>query len=154
MKIHLKFWSLKLSERDPILAPRRKARVSVLIVAGLLFGAVLFLAGCADRPVENAFQGEFSSEKNNKVINEYCKACHIHKNFEPESHMASVSKSYKRTYFRRANECRACHYIEKNWVTNNYHRKTRSPMQANRGKYRDFEREGLRELKKNRATKD
>lgn len=114
---------------------------------------VFFMAGCAERSIEDAFHGKFSSSKNNEVINEYCQSCHIHKNFDPAEHMGSVRSHYKRPYFRKTRECRACHYIEKNWVTDNYHRKTRNPGKANRGAYRDFERTEIKQMKKNTRKK-
>ncbi|MFQ5450994.1 MAG: hypothetical protein ACE5E9_10215 [Nitrospinaceae bacterium] len=105
-----------------------------------MIGLVLLTAGCADRKLENAFEGDYSSAKNNKIINEYCQSCHIHKNLEPRKHMTAVRNLYKRPFFRRATQCRNCHYIEKNWVHNTYGRKTRSPKEANRGGYRDIEK--------------
>ncbi|GJL77398.1 MAG: hypothetical protein NPINA01_03870 [Nitrospinaceae bacterium] len=87
------------------------------------------------------------------MINEYCKSCHIHKNFDPLEHVGLIRKNYKRVYFRKARECRACHYIEKNWVTNNYHRKTRNPKDANKGDYRDFEHAEIKQMKKNGQVK-
>jgi hypothetical protein len=65
----------------------------------------------------------------------------------------SVRPDYKRTYFRRARQCKACHYLEKNWVTNNYHRKTRSPKNANKGSYKDFEHAQIKQMKKKREAK-
>jgi hypothetical protein len=122
---------------------------------GLAFLGFLFLAmsGCAEHRIEDAFDGKFNSGKSNNIINEYCKSCHIHKNFDPAEHVRSVRANYKRPYFRRARECRACHYIEKNWVTNNYHRKTRNPKQANRGSYKDFEKDEIKQLKKHSKKK-
>jgi hypothetical protein len=107
------------------------------------------MTGCAERRIEDAFDGKFSAAKNNNIINDYCKSCHIHKNFDPVEHVKSVRADYKRPYFRRARQCKACHYIEKNWVTNNYHRKTRNPSEANRGSYRKFEKAQIKQLRKN-----
>lgn len=115
----------------------------------VFFGSlIILLSGCAERRIEDAFAGKFNSSKNNYIINEYCKSCHIHKNFNPADHVRSVRSDYKRPFFRRAKQCRACHYIEKNWVTNNYHRKTRNPRQANRGSYKDFEYSEIKQMKK------
>jgi uncharacterized membrane protein YraQ (UPF0718 family) len=120
----------------------------------IILAVLIFIsAGCADRRIEDAFQGKFTSAENNKVINEYCKSCHIHKTFDPADHMSSIRSYYKSPYFKRTHECRACHYIEKNWVTNNYHRKTRNPKKANRGAFRDFEHAEIKQLKKNRKQK-
>lgn len=125
-------------------------KVCFLILMGLL---IILLSGCAERRIEDAFDGNFKPSKNNFIINEYCKSCHIHKNFDPADHVRSVRADYKRPYFRRARQCRACHYIEKNWVTNNYHRKTRNPRQANRGSYKDFEHTEIKQMKKNARKK-
>lgn len=115
---------------------------------------MVLVAGCAERRIEDAFDGKLTSSKSNYIINEYCKSCHIHKNFDPAEHVKSVRASYKRKYFRRARQCRACHYIEKNWVTNNYHRKTRNPKQANRGTYKSFEKAEIKQMKKNVRKKN
>jgi len=116
-----------------------------LAFLGLL---VFLVSGCAETRVEDAFGGKYKSSKNNYIINEYCTSCHIHKNFDPADHVKAVRSAYKRPYFRRAKQCRACHYIEKNWVTNNYHRKTRNPKRANRGIYRDFKHAEIKHMKK------
>ena len=110
---------------------------------------IVVMSGCAERRIEDAFDGKFSAAKNNNIINDYCKSCHIHKNFDPAAHVRSVRADYKRPYFRRARQCKACHYIEKNWVTNNYHRKTRNPKKANKGSYKDFEHAEIKQMKKN-----
>ncbi|NIQ01322.1 MAG: hypothetical protein GWM98_13735, partial [Nitrospinaceae bacterium] len=73
---------------------------------------MLVAGGCADRAIEHAFDGDFPPLKSNKVINEYCESCHIHKDFEAEPHMADMREKYRRPYFHQAQECRACHFIE------------------------------------------
>lgn len=100
-------------------------------------------AGCTNKEVEKAFRGDLRPGKANKVIGEYCQSCHIHKDFDPPLHVSQVRNLYKRTAFRRARECRSCHYIEKNWMTNQHERKTRMPEDANRGKFKKFERKEL-----------
>ncbi len=115
----------------------------IFVVWLLLFGS-----GCADRQLENAFHGDYSVEKNNKIINEYCKSCHIHKNFEPDDHIASMREAYRRPFFKRARQCRSCHYLEKDWVRNRYDRKTRYPAKANKGAYRGFEKANKVQRKK------
>ena len=156
--------AMQVNAKNPFLSMRRRADSKNIKMMKTMSARIIFLwfmalvfihtAGCAERPLENAFKGEYSTAKNNKVINEYCKSCHIHKNFDPESHVQSVRSDYKRTYFRNAKECRACHYLEKDWVTNSYNRKTRSPLHANRGAFRDFERTGLREMKNGASGKE
>jgi hypothetical protein len=136
--------------RDACMYPRGIKNYQVIILAAL----IVLTTGCAERRIEDAFQGKFASAENNKVINEYCKSCHIHKTFDPSDHMGSIRNDYKRPYFRRTHECRACHYIEKNWVTNNYYRKTRNPKKANRGVFRDFEHAEIKQMKKNGKQKN
>ena len=116
---------------------------SLLVRGGLVFFFVVILGlslGCADRQLENAFSGDYSAEKNNKTIHEYCISCHIHKNFIAEEHIAAVRTNYKRSFFKKSGECRDCHYLEKDWVRNRYDRRTRYPAKANRGAYRSFEK--------------
>ena len=101
----------------------------------------LFLeTGCSQLELARAFQGEFNSERNNKVIGEYCTSCHIHKEFDSEQHVTEVRPEYKRRLFRITTECRTCHYLEKQWVYNRVLRKTRRPQEANQGGFREFEK--------------
>ena len=99
--------------------------------------------GCTNKEVEKAFRGDRRPGKANKVIGEYCQSCHIHKDFDPPLHVSQVRNLYKRPAFKRARECRSCHYIEKNWMNNQHERKTRMPEDANRGKFKKFERKEL-----------
>jgi len=136
--------------RRELICPRRFNKAVCLAFLGFL---IVVMSGCAERRIEDAFKGKFSPAKNNNIINDYCKSCHIHKNFDPAAHVRSVRADYKRPFFRRARQCKACHYIEKNWVTNNYHRKTRNPNKANRGSYKDFEQAQIKKMKKARRKK-
>lgn len=104
--------------------------------------------GCADKPLDNAFQGEFPTSKGNRIITEYCQSCHIHKDFESEPHVQDIRIEYRRTYFRGTQECRSCHFLENDWVHNNVNRNTRFPRDANRGVYRKFEKEEMKRKKK------
>lgn len=97
------------------------------------------LAGCFNWVVENAFEGEYSETKNNRLINGYCQNCHIHKDFVPAPHIQAMGKKYKSRFFRSAAECRSCHYIEKGFTDRDFSRKTRYPSAANKGYYKDFE---------------
>ncbi len=108
----------------------------VWLVAVVAFGVIL--SGCRTRTIEDAFDGDFTAEKNNRTINEYCQGCHIHKDFVPETHVAKMRPKYKMKVFRRTEECRTCHYLEKKFTENDFTRKTRTPSQVNRGKYRGF----------------
>ncbi len=98
-----------------------------------------FLVGCFNWSVENAFDGDFSETKNNRLINQYCQNCHIHKDFAPAPHIQAVSQKYKSRFFRSATACRSCHYIEKGFTDREFARKTRYPAAANKGYYRNFE---------------
>ena len=111
-------------------------------------------SGCYTKNIEEAFDGEFSAEKNNEVINEYCQSCHIHRDFAPELHVSAKVLEYKRKVFRLTNECRVCHYLEKQFSLNDFTRKTRHPKDANLGKFRKFERETLKSQKRKKTLKD
>jgi len=110
------------------------------LFAGMLLA---LLTGCSKLAVEQAFKGEFLAGKANKIISEYCKSCHIHKDFDPSLHVSNVRSLYKKPVFRKARECRSCHYIEKDWMHNQHERKTRMPHDANRGKFRKFEKKEM-----------
>jgi len=105
-------------------------------------------SGCAPVELDKAFRGDLPPGKANKLIGNYCQSCHIHKNFDPLLHVASVRKLYKRRVFRKSRECRSCHYIEKNWMHNQHERKTRMPGDANRGKFKKFEKKEIARLRK------
>ena len=109
---------------------------SVIFLVGFLF----LETGCSQLELVRAFQGEFNSERNNKVIGEYCTSCHIHKEFDSEQHVTEVRPEYRRRLFRITTECRTCHYLEKHWVYNRVLRKTRRPQEANQGGFREFEK--------------
>ena len=109
----------------------------VLVLVGLS-------AGCYTQKIENAFDGDFVAAENNKIINDYCRSCHIHRNFESSGHIEEQSLRYKRKVFRYATECRTCHYLEKQFSLNDFTRKTRRPAEANQGKFREFELDTLK----------
>ena len=106
------------------------------------------LSGCAPMELEKAFKGDLPPGKANKIIGTYCQSCHIHKGFDPLLHVASVRSLYKRRVFRKSRECRSCHYLEKNWMHNQHKRKTRMPGDANRGKFKKFEKKEIDRLRK------
>ncbi|KMP12285.1 hypothetical protein UR09_01350 [Candidatus Nitromaritima sp. SCGC AAA799-A02] len=111
------------------------------LLPGVLLAVWLTVGtGCSELEVVRAFEGEFPSAKNNKVISEYCASCHIHKEFDFKEHVAQIRPEYRRRLFRKARECRVCHYLEKQWAHNNVLRKTRRPQEANRGSFKDFEK--------------
>jgi hypothetical protein len=115
------------------------------------FLAILFLisfSGCTAIEVEKAFKGDLRPGKANKIIGQYCQSCHIHKDFDPPLHVSIVRDLYNRKVFKKARECRSCHYIEKNWMHNQHERKTRMPDDANRGKFKKFEKKELSRMRK------
>ena len=116
---------------------------------GIFCGILLaIMPGCSNLEVEKAFKGDLRPRQANKIIGDYCQSCHIHKDFDPRLHISKVLSLYKRTIFRKARECRTCHYIEKDWMHNQHQRKTRMPEDANRGKYKKFEKKEMSRLRK------
>ena len=113
----------------------------------VLFFTLGLATGCIKSELPNAFEGAFDGKKNNKVISEYCASCHIHKEFSSEGHVQKIRLKYKRKLFRKARECRVCHYIEEEWSYNHIFRKTRRPGQVNRGVFKTFEKEFLKSFK-------
>jgi hypothetical protein len=109
---------------------------------------LVLLTGCSNVEMEQAFKGEFQAGKSNKIIGEYCQSCHIHMSFDPAEHVSKVRSLYKSRVFRKARECRSCHYVEKNWMHNQHKRKTRMPDDANRGKFRKFEKKEMSRRRK------
>ena len=101
---------------------------------------LLVFSGCTSRDVEKAFKGDLRPGKANKVIGEYCQSCHIHKDFDPPLHVSQVRNLYHHPVFKNARECRACHYIEKNWMHNQHERKTLMPEDENRKKLKKSEK--------------
>jgi len=114
-------------------------RFFLYFVVFLGFFLILGL-GCSKLELTRAFDGEFNEVKNNKLINAYCTSCHNHKEFDPKQHVLKVRQKYKRKLFRSRSECRTCHYLEKVWSKDHTFRKTRRPKQANRGDFREFEK--------------
>ena len=136
MKIHQK-------AQVPFVRPLRLP--GFLAFFGILLAVV---SGCTKLEVEKAFKGDLRPRKANKVIGDYCQSCHIHRDFDPPLHVSKVRSLYKRTVFRKARECRSCHYIEKDWMNNQHERKTRMPEDANRGKFKKFEKKEISRLRK------
>ena len=117
----------------------------VYVILFLLFTLIL-ASGCMKPELPSAFDGVFDGKKNNKVISEYCTSCHIHKEFSSEGHVQKIRLKYKSKLFRKARECRICHYIEKEWSYDHFFRKTRRPSQVNRDGLKNFEKEFLKSL--------
>ncbi len=100
--------------------------------------------GCYTQQIEKAFEEEVASADSNRMIHDYCRSCHIHRNFASAGHIEEKSVLYKRRVFRYATECRTCHYLEKKFSLNDFTRKTRRPKEANEGKFKKFEIEILK----------
>jgi hypothetical protein len=103
--------------------------------------------GCYTQKIEKAFDEDFVAADSNKIINDYCRSCHIHRDFNSTDHVEEKSLLYKRKVFRYATECRTCHYLEKQFSLNDFTRKTRRPEEANQGKYKEFELDILKAQK-------
>lgn len=116
---------------------------------GLVFWvvAVGMTVGCYTQKIETAFDEDVSPIESNRVILNYCRSCHIHRNFESSGHVEQQSLLYRRKVFRYATECRTCHYLEKKFSLNDFIRKTRRPEEANVGKFKEFERRILKQQK-------
>jgi len=111
-------------------------------------------SGCYTKTIQEAFDGSYSAKQNNRIISEYCQSCHLHKDFDPDTHVENQVLAYKRRVFRFAEECRICHFIEKKFALNEFARKTRRPREANSGKFRKFEKEIWKSQKEKRAEKN
>ena len=142
-------YRLYSGDLDPAISERYRIRGMVFIRSAVfLVIFLIFGAGCSNLELEHAFEGKFPSSKNNKIIDGYCVSCHIHKEFDSEKHLVDIRLDYKSQFFRAARECRACHYIEKEWLHNNVFRKTRRPKDANRGVFRAFEKKEMKHRKR------
>lgn len=104
--------------------------------------------GCYTQQIEKAFDDDVSAVDSNRTINDYCRSCHIHRNFSSAGHVEEKSVLYKRKVFRYATECRTCHYLEKKFTLNDFTRKTRRPQDANQGKFKEYELKILKSQKK------
>jgi len=112
-----------------------------------IFALIGMSVGCYTQKIEKAFDGDFVAADSNKMINDYCRSCHIHRDFNSTGHVEEKSLLYKRKVFRYATECRTCHYLEKQFSLNDFTRKTRRPEEANQGKFKKFELDILRAQK-------
>ena len=112
-------------------APLSRILGLIWIFSGIGF---VILSGCTHIEVEKAFKGDLPTGKANKVIGSYCQSCHIHKDFDPPLHVSKVRNLYHHPVFKKARECRTCHYIKRNWMNNQHERKTLMPEDENRKK--------------------
>ncbi len=131
--------------------PSQKIRLACVLA--ILCGSLL-LTSCYYTPeVVRAFDGEYSEAKNQQIITEYCQSCHLHRNFDPESHVDEARAFYKKPLYQSSRACRLCHYVDDNFVGDEITRSTRRPSEVRRGKYRAFEKEFIHDLKKARSGK-
>jgi len=93
--------------------------------------------------VEQAFAGKFSPPEANKAIHAYCQTCHIHRNIPTNQCLDTKPALYSRKPYKTATECRVCHYLDKDFLSTQFHRVTRFPAEVSQDKYKDFEKEYL-----------
>ncbi len=103
----------------------------------LFFLTAFFYAGCEKEPLKEAFKGNYSIGRNNKIINEYCQSCHVHAIFVPDNHINKMNGLYTKRLFQTTNECRTCHYLKKNLLGDTL-RRHRRPRLVAKGMYREF----------------
>ncbi len=75
----------------------------------------LSLAACTRDPLKAALKGKFPPTQNNRIINNYCQSCHVHRDFIADRHVAEVAPQYEVREFREARECRVCHSVNFNF---------------------------------------
>ena len=86
------------------------------VVSYVFVVVISILSASCSRPALNkAFKGNLPLAESNKVITNYCKSCHIHKNDPPPDHILNQAKRYHQEPHKSAAECRACHYLEKDF---------------------------------------
>ena len=107
-------------------------RISWLII--LIGWCSLSVTACRPDPLQEALKGKLRPpEKNNQVIVEYCQTCHIHRAFEPMSHIPRMHALYNRPPYTVTTECRLCHLVKTNtWGA--HRRKTLWPAEVAQGK--------------------
>lgn len=92
---------------------------------------VLGLASCKKDPLEQALSGKFLASENNRVISNYCRSCHVHRDFAAANHMAGVRPRYTVRKYREAEECRDCHGVKSGFF-GPAHRRTLHPPDGRR----------------------
>ncbi|MDH5477007.1 MAG: hypothetical protein OEY50_01620 [Nitrospinota bacterium] len=73
-----------------------------------------FLSGCATTEVDKAFRGDMDSFKEAMVIVDYCQSCHVHRTFNPSTHLVQKPAQYEKPPFSDASDCKTCHEIKRN----------------------------------------
>lgn len=111
------------------------------------------LPACEKEPLKQAFNGEYSIGKNNKIINEYCQSCHVHARFVPDNHIDEMNLLYNSRLFRTTNQCRTCHYLEEN-ILGDTLRRHRRPDAVAKGRFKDFIQEEWARRKERKQAAD
>jgi len=79
----------------------------------ILLLAMLATSACVSSKLEKAFSGGLEAEESDKLISEYCVTCHVHKSFDPETHVFNVKYRYEDKKYAGKTECRICHTYSK-----------------------------------------
>ena len=91
--------------------------------------ALLSLTACHPRPLDDALHGHLEADEGNRVITEYCRSCHIHRDFDPQRHVERAQSLYDRDPYTSAYECQVCHVAPKDtWGAR--HRRTLWPAEV------------------------
>ncbi len=77
--------------------------------------SLLIFAACASNRVDLAFDGKLGYSEEIKVTVEYCQSCHLHRDFNSEQHLTEKPILYSEDRYRKANTCKACHMIKRNF---------------------------------------
>ncbi|HJM43073.1 MAG: hypothetical protein QGH70_01660 [Nitrospinota bacterium] len=88
------------------------ARWAGPVLAACAAAFVLGLASCTKDPLKQALSGKFLASENNRVISNYCRSCHVHRDFAAANHMAVIKPRYRVRKYREAEECRDCHSVK------------------------------------------
>ncbi len=98
----------------------------VVVFSMAVMGSLFGLASCTREPLKRALRGDFLASENNRIISNYCRSCHVHKDFAAANHMGNVKAKYKVRQYRDAEECRDCHGVNFKFFRPP-HRRTRHP---------------------------
>ncbi|MFQ6111219.1 MAG: hypothetical protein ACE5LX_04205, partial [Nitrospinota bacterium] len=104
-----------------------------LLLTGALSFLVLLSASCSKSPIEKALSGELNPADSNRAVNAYCQSCHVHAELNPDKHMASMLRLFRRTALAQAQECRECHIIKLEGIFSRADRHTLRPEAIGRG---------------------
>ena len=84
-------------------------------LAVLIGWCVFSLMACRIDLLKEALKGNLRpEERNNEVIIEYCHTCHIHRTFEPISHIPRMQALYDGPPYNIATQCSTCHLVKRN----------------------------------------